>query len=242
MTAKEESWIGDIRWDERGLVPAIVQDDVGKDVLMIAYMNAEALRLTLDTGEAWFYSRSRGRLWRKGETSGNVLKVRSVALDCDGDALLVRAVPAGPACHTGSYSCFAPMWEKKEGSSETGVELGSGTCAEVDSAAKGRDAQSVRDRFRILSVLEGLIAAREAERPEGSYTTYLFRSGLDKILKKVGEESAEVLIAAKNGSRDELRWEVADLLFHLLVLLRERKLSLDDVMRELARRHAGPSD
>lgn len=242
MTAKEESWIDDIRWDERGLVPAIVQDDVGKDVLMIAYMNAEALRLTLNTGEAWFYSRSRGRLWRKGETSGHVLKVRSVALDCDADALLVRAVPAGPACHTGSYSCFAPMWEKEASPFEAGPEPGFGTGAEAGSAANGPDAQSGPDRFRMLSVLEGLIAAREAERPEGSYTTYLFRSGLDKILKKVGEESAEVLIAAKNGSRDELRWEVADLLFHLLVLLRAQKLGLDDVMRELARRHAGLSD
>jgi phosphoribosyl-ATP pyrophosphohydrolase/phosphoribosyl-AMP cyclohydrolase len=204
-----------IRWDANGLVPAIVQDAVSKEVLMMAYMNRESLKLTVESGETWFWSRSRGELWHKGATSGHIQKVRSLKYDCDGDALLVLVDQAGPACHTGQYSCFYN-----------------------EAAVAGEQSGPVQgDRFAILAELEATIARRDAERPEGAYTTYLFEKGVDKILKKVGEEAAEVIIAAKNRSHDELRYEVSDLLYHLLVLLREQKLPLDDVMRELDRRH-----
>lgn len=204
--------LSQVRFNERGLVPAIVQDAVSKEVLMLAYMNEEALRKTLETGETWFWSRSRQELWHKGETSGNTQRVLSLSFDCDRDTLLVRVIPSGPACHTGTTSCFE----------------------EFDTRSGETDGY---DRFAILNRLESLIASREAERPEGSYTTYLFDKGLDKILKKVGEEAAEVIIAAKNRSPEELRYETADLIFHLLVLLREAKLPLDDVLDELSRRH-----
>ncbi|GAB2691320.1 bifunctional phosphoribosyl-AMP cyclohydrolase/phosphoribosyl-ATP diphosphatase HisIE [Paenibacillus thermoaerophilus] len=207
-----------IRWDGDGLVPAIVQDAASKDVLMLAYMNKESLRRTLESGETWFWSRSRGELWHKGATSGNTQRVRKLSYDCDGDTLLIAVDPAGPACHTGQYTCFRNV-----------VMAG-------DSAA----ADSTGDRFRMLGTLESTIAQRDAERPEGAYTTYLFEKGVDKILKKVGEETAEVIIAAKNKDNEELRYEASDLIFHLMVLLRERKLPLDDVMAELERRHLHP--
>jgi phosphoribosyl-ATP pyrophosphohydrolase/phosphoribosyl-AMP cyclohydrolase len=214
--------IGDIRWNEQGLVPAIVQDAVSKDVLMMAYMNRESLERTLETGETWFWSRSRGELWHKGATSGNVQKVRSIRYDCDADTLLVAVEPAGPACHTGRYSCFTRTLPLKG----------------QQGAAEERPARPEGgERFAILSTLESVIASRDAERPQGAYTTYLFEKGLDKILKKVGEETAEVIIAAKNRSHDELRYETSDLIFHLLVLLRDLKLPLDEVMRELENRH-----
>ena len=208
-----------IRWGDDGLVPAVVQDAVSKEVLMLAYMNRESLAKTLETGETWFWSRSRGELWNKGATSGHKQKVRSIAYDCDGDALLVRVEQIGPACHTGRYSCF-----------------------HRDVAADGEAGREpAADRFRALNELERVIASRHAERPEGAYTTYLFEKGLDKILKKVGEETAEVIIAAKNRDNGELRYETADLLFHLLVLLRERGLPLDDVLAELESRAGKPT-
>lgn len=205
-----------VKWDGQGLVPAIVQDAVSKEVLMLAYMNRESLRLTLESGETWFWSRSRSELWHKGATSGHIQKVRSLRYDCDGDTLLVQVEQAGPACHTGAYSCFYN--EAVVGEGISGPEQPAG-------------------RFDILEKLEAIIARRDAERPEGAYTTYLFEKGVDKILKKVGEEAGEVIIAAKNRSHEELRYEASDLIFHLLVLLREQKLPLDDIMAELARRH-----
>ncbi|MCP1460944.1 MULTISPECIES: bifunctional phosphoribosyl-AMP cyclohydrolase/phosphoribosyl-ATP diphosphatase HisIE [Bacillus amyloliquefaciens group] len=198
----------ELRFDEAGLIPAIVQDAASKEVLTLAYMNRESYEKTIETKETWFYSRSRGELWHKGATSGNTQKVKAIRYDCDQDALVVLAEPSGPACHKGSYSCFSP--EKA-------------------------DAQ---DRFGILNELESVIAKRQAEMPEGAYTTYLFREGVDKILKKVGEEAAEVIIAAKNRDQEELKWEAADLLYHLLVLLREQSLPLDDVLDVLAKRHS----
>lgn len=204
-----------IKWDGQGLVPAIVQDAVSKEVLMLAYMNRESLGLTLESGETWFWSRSRSELWHKGATSGHIQKVRSLRYDCDGDTLLVTVEQAGPACHTGAYSCF--------------FNDASGKDASTGSQPAGR--------FDILEKLEAIIAQRDAERPEGAYTTYLFEKGVDKILKKVGEEAGEVIIAAKNRSHEELRYEVSDLFFHVMVLLREQKLPLDDIMAELARRH-----
>ncbi|MBW7978395.1 MULTISPECIES: bifunctional phosphoribosyl-AMP cyclohydrolase/phosphoribosyl-ATP diphosphatase HisIE [Bacillus] len=198
----------ELRFDEAGLIPAIVQDAASKEVLTLAYMNRESYEKTIETKETWFYSRSRGELWHKGATSGNTQKVKAIRYDCDQDALVVLAEPSGPACHKGSYSCFSP--EKA-------------------------DAQ---DRFGILNELESVIAKRQAEMPDGAYTTYLFREGVDKILKKVGEEAAEVIIAAKNRDQEELKWEAADLLYHLLVLLREQSLPLDDVLDVLAKRHS----
>ncbi|PTX59629.1 phosphoribosyl-ATP pyrophosphatase /phosphoribosyl-AMP cyclohydrolase [Melghirimyces profundicolus] len=207
---KQELNPADVRFDRDGLIPAIVQDADSKEVLTLAYMNEESLRKTLETGETWFWSRSRLELWHKGATSGNTQEVISVQPDCDRDALLVRVRPRGPACHTGDYSCFR----------EDGKE-------------------SSPDRFAILNTLERVIAERDMTRPEKSYTTYLLEEGTDKILKKVGEEATEVVIAAKNRSSEELSWEASDLLFHLLVLLREQQLPLDRVLEELEKRHGG---
>ncbi|MFE4573392.1 bifunctional phosphoribosyl-AMP cyclohydrolase/phosphoribosyl-ATP diphosphatase HisIE [Paenibacillus chitinolyticus] len=219
--------LDNIRYDSQGLVPAIVQDAISKDVLMLAYMNKESLEKTASTGTTWFWSRSRQELWNKGATSGHTQRVVSLRYDCDADTLLVLVEQTGPACHTGSYTCF-------------GGEI---PVAGADSAETGESAAvpASSDRFGILSRLESVIASREAERPEGAYTTYLFEKGIDKILKKVGEETAEVIIAAKNRDHDELRYETSDLIFHLMVLLRESKLPLDDVMAELERRHMSKS-
>ncbi|WP_289140145.1 bifunctional phosphoribosyl-AMP cyclohydrolase/phosphoribosyl-ATP diphosphatase HisIE [uncultured Brevibacillus sp.] len=203
----------ELRFDESGLIPAIIQDASSKSVLTLAYMNKESLQKSLETKETWFWSRSRQELWHKGATSGNTQRIVSMSYDCDGDALVVQVVPNGPACHTGAYSCF------------------SNELLEVE--VKELQVGNQSDRFAILGELEQLIAAREQERPEGSYTTYLFEKGVDKILKKVGEEAAEVIIAAKNRSAEELRYEASDLIFHLLVLLQEQKLPLDEVLTEL---------
>ena len=164
----------------------------------------------MEKKETWFYSRSRQALWHKGETSGNTQAVKGIRYDCDQDALLVLVEPSGPACHTGSYSCFT----------------------------KEQTEEQAADRFGIMNELERVIAERQAEMPEGAYTTYLFREGVDKILKKVGEEASEVIIAAKNRDHEELKWEAADLLYHLLVLLREQSLPLDDVLDVLKKRHS----
>lgn len=214
MSQTVESVVSRIKWDEQGLVPAIVQDYASKEVLMLAYMNQQSLQLSLESGETWFWSRSRQQLWHKGATSGHTQRIVAMSYDCDGDTLLVRVEQQGAACHTGSYSCFF-----------NGVEV------------VGQQVTANADRFAMLGKLESVIASRYAERPEGAYTTYLFEKGVDKILKKVGEESAEVIIAAKNKDNDELRCESSDLIFHLMVLLRERGLPLDDVLAELDRRH-----
>lgn len=205
--------IDNVKFDSQGLVPAIVQDAGSKAVLTLAYMNKESLQKSIETKETWFWSRSRQELWHKGETSGNTQKITDIRWDCDQDALLVLVEPSGPACHKGVYSCF----------SESIVE---------------EDVKVKPDRFEIITKLEEIIAKREAEMPEGAYTTYLFEKGVDKILKKVGEEASEVIIAAKNRDQEELKWEAADLLFHLLVLLREQKLPLDQVLAVLEERHS----
>ncbi|WP_052339726.1 bifunctional phosphoribosyl-AMP cyclohydrolase/phosphoribosyl-ATP diphosphatase HisIE [Gorillibacterium massiliense] len=224
-----------IRWDEKGLAPAIVQDAVSKDVLMLAYMNLESLRLTVESGETWFWSRSRGELWHKGATSGNIQKVRALSYDCDADTLLVTVIPYGPACHNGTYTCFTESVALSEAESSTPADQLEPTTSAT--AAADFPSTSGSSRFHILSELESIIARRDAERPEGSYTTYLFEKGLDKILKKIGEETSEVIIAAKNGDNEELRGEASDLLFHLMVLLRSSKLPLDDILQELHLRH-----
>jgi phosphoribosyl-AMP cyclohydrolase / phosphoribosyl-ATP pyrophosphohydrolase len=200
-----------VRFDERGLVPAVVQDARTREVLTLAYMNEESLRRTLEEGETWFWSRSRSELWHKGATSGNTQRVVEVRADCDADALVVLVEPRGPACHTGARSCF--------GSEEEEVSIG----------------VALEEVYRVVN-------DRRREMPEGSYTTYLFEKGLNKILKKVGEESAETIIAAKDGDAEALKAETADLLYHLVVLLVERGLTLEDVGRELARRRGGKGD
>ena len=213
--------IDDVKFDERGLVPAIVQDAHTHSVLMLAYMNAESLRRTLETGETWFWSRSRAELWHKGETSGHIQRVVDAFVDCDGDALVVRVEPAGPACHTGQESCFHNLIQGADHKTEEAEE----------SAVAG-----LGDLGGVLNSLYALVETRKRERPEGSYTTYLFEQGLDKILKKLGEEASETIIAAKNDHRGALTKESCDLLYHLIVLLVERGVALTDVSDELARR------
>ncbi|MRN56699.1 bifunctional phosphoribosyl-AMP cyclohydrolase/phosphoribosyl-ATP diphosphatase HisIE [Paenibacillus monticola] len=222
-----------IRWNEAGLLPAIVQDENSLEVLMFAYMNEESLRLSLENGQTWFWSRSRSELWHKGGTSGNTQAITSIHYDCDTDTLLVKVIPEGPACHTGATSCFfreIPLLN-------TAAVSKTANKAEVDRVAAGL---TDGDRFAVLGELERVIAEREADRPEGAYTTYLFDKGVDKILKKVGEEASETIIAAKNKDNAELRLEVSDLIYHLLVLLQERKLPLDEIMQELSARHERP--
>ncbi|AIQ61936.1 phosphoribosyl-ATP pyrophosphatase [Paenibacillus stellifer] len=221
--------IEQLNWNEAGLLPAIVQDDKTQEVLMMAYMNRESLKLSLESGETWFWSRSRGELWHKGGTSGNTQAISSIHYDCDADTLLVKVKPEGPACHTGEVSCFYRE-----------LPLGGQTAAGKPGADAEAGAAADSGRFAVLAELERIIAEREAERPEGAYTTYLFNKGVDKILKKVGEETAETIIAAKNKDNAELRLEVSDLIYHLLVLLQERKLPLDEIMAELSARHERP--
>jgi phosphoribosyl-ATP pyrophosphohydrolase/phosphoribosyl-AMP cyclohydrolase len=206
--------ISKLKFDERGLIPAIVQDVRTREVLTLAYMNAESFARTVETKETWFWSRSRNKLWHKGETSGNTQKVVELLLDCDGDAIVVLVDPAGPACHTGARSCF-------------------------DSAGTAQ----LITTDQLLDRLYDLVKEREKARPTGSYTAYLFDEGLDKILKKLGEESTETIVAAKNNEDERLISEVADLVYHLIVLLVARGISLDQIRAELGRRRtAGGSE
>ena len=200
--------IKELKFDENGLIPAIVVDAVSKDVLMMAYMNKESLQISMEKELTCFWSRSRQELWLKGETSGNYQHIVSITADCDKDTLLVYVEPDGPACHLGTKTCFEnPVFESEE---------------------------------RKLFTYEGLfslIEGRKTEKKEGSYTTYLFEKGLDKILKKVGEESTEVIIAAKAEDKKETIYEIADLAYHVMVLMIEAGISLEDIHKELASRH-----
>ncbi|MBO4584027.1 MAG: bifunctional phosphoribosyl-AMP cyclohydrolase/phosphoribosyl-ATP diphosphatase HisIE [Clostridia bacterium] len=200
--------INELKYDNNGLIPAVVTDAETGKVLTVAYMNAEALAITMKEGRTCFWSRSRGELWRKGETSGNVQHVVDVTADCDRDALLVRVKKDGPACHTGSESCFNEVIYASE-----------------ENSAFSPDA------------LMELIKGRKTEKKEGSYTSYLFEKGIDKILKKIGEESTEVIVAGKGGDKAETVYEIADLYYHVMVLMAEMGISNNDVMRELASRH-----
>jgi phosphoribosyl-ATP pyrophosphohydrolase/phosphoribosyl-AMP cyclohydrolase len=202
--------IKEIEYDSRGLVPVVVQDKLTKSVLMLAYMNNEAIEETVTTGQMCYYSRSRKQLWRKGETSGNTQKLVSLKYDCDKDALLAVVHQKGPACHTGAYTCFHN--EIKTLLEESFDE-------------------------EVLPKLYSVIENRVKKPVEGSYTNYLLKEGVDKILKKVGEESAEVIIAAKNRSRDELKNEISDLVYHVLVLMVEQGLTLKEVEKELESRY-----
>ena len=200
--------INELKFDENGLIPAIVVDAATKRVLTLAYMNRESLQISIEKKLTCFWSRSRRELWLKGETSGNYQHIISITADCDKDALVVMVNPDGPACHLGTVSCFEnPVFESDE------------------------------EQAFSLDALMKLIAGRKTEKKEGSYTTYLFEKGLDKILKKVGEESTEVIIAAKAEDKKETVYEIADLMYHVMVLMIEAGISTDDVMKELASRH-----
>lgn len=209
--------VEDVKFDERGLVPAIVQDAQTRRVLMLAYMNAESLSRMIETGETWFWSRSRSSLWHKGETSGNTQRVIEARLDCDSDTVLLVVEPQGPACHTGKTSCFDD-------------DIGQGSREQVP--------LSYPELCDVLSSLYALVESRKQQRPEGSYTTYLFDQGLDKILKKLGEESTETIIAAKNEDPTALVKETSDLLYHLIVLLVDRAVTLEEVRDELLARRS----
>ena len=213
--------INTIKFDERGLVPAIIQDYESNQVLMLAYMNAESLEKTLSTGTTWFYSRSREALWNKGETSGHFQTVKEILFDCDEDTLLIKVEQQGAACHTGHYSCFYRNAAKNE------------IASPVFDPAKIYSSQASAG---ILYELYDLIVDRQRKMPKGSYTTYLFDKGIDKILKKVGEESAEVIIASKNREKSEVIYESSDLIYHLLVLLVEQGVTLGDICAELKSR------
>ena len=200
--------IEELKFDKDGLIPAIVVDVVTKDVLTLAYMNKESLEITMVEKRTCFWSRSRQQLWRKGETSGNVQHIVSITADCDKDALVVKVEKEGPACHTGEESCFfQPLYINEEKS---------------EFSLKG---------------LYGLLQSRKQQMPEGSYTTYLFEKGLDKILKKVGEESTEVIIAGKAEDKKETVYEIADLAYHVMVLMVQMGITVEDVQAELASRH-----
>ena len=197
----------DLKYNSDGLIPAIVQDHYTKKVLMLAYMNAESLDISIKEGYTCFFSRSRQELWRKGETSGNKQKIVSIRTDCDCDTLLIDVIKSGPACHTGSDSCF------------------------FNDIVENEDEQfSYENLYKML-------VGRKVEKKEGSYTTYLFEKGIDKILKKVGEECTEVIIAAKGGDKEETVFEIADLIYHITVMMIEQGITIDEVTAELAKRH-----
>lgn len=200
--------IQELKFDEQGLIPAVVVDAITKKVLTVAYMNAESLAISMEKGLTCFYSRSRQELWLKGETSGNYQHIVSITADCDKDALVIMVEKDGPACHTGSDSCFInPVWQSEE-----------------------------RQEFSLQGLYD-LLVTRQQDKPEGSYTTYLFEKGLDKILKKVGEECTEVIIAGKAEDKKETVYELADLAYHAMVLMVQMGISVEDVHRELASRH-----
>ena len=206
-------FINELKFDDKGLIPAVVQDINTREVLMVAYMTADTLKQTIETKKATFYSRSRGEVWVKGETSGNYMNVEEIRVDCDGDCLVVLARPDGAACHTGNRSCF---FRKLDG----------------DRLVKDTSGGAGNALLREFAT----IAGRKAHPEDGSYTNYLFDKGEDKILKKVGEEAAEVVIAGKNRDKDEIKYETADLLYHLAVMLADNDMSWNDIFEEIENR------
>lgn len=200
--------INELKFDEKGLIPAVVVDAISKKVLTVAYMNKESLKISIEKGLTCFFSRSRQKLWLKGETSGNFQHIVSITADCDNDALVVMVEKDGPACHTGNDSCFTkPVFQS----------------------------ESLHE-FSLQGLYE-LLEERKKDKPEGSYTTYLFEKGIDKILKKVGEESTEVIIAAKADDKKETIYELGDLAYHAMVLMVQMGIGVEDVIKELASRH-----
>lgn len=205
-----ENNLPNLQFDDRGLIPAVIQDMVTGKVLMLAYMNREAFLKTIETKKTWFYSRSRKQLWNKGETSGNYQIVKKISYDCDKDALLIEVVPMGNVCHTGEETCFfSTILQDMEG----------------------------YEKKEILHMLYDRIQDRRKNPMEGSYTNYLFEKGIDKILKKIGEESSEVIIGAKNESKAEVIYEISDLIYHILVLMVEKGIDIEEIRTELYRRY-----
>lgn len=204
----------ELKFDEKGLIPAVVQNKDTKEVLMVAYMNREAFEKTIETGKATFFSRSRQQLWVKGETSSNFMYVSEIRLDCDADCLVLLVNPAGPACHTGNRTCFYRKIEDGK-------------------LVEDIDREDLSD---VMSVDEAVVIDRKKNPEDGSYTNYLFTKGEDKILKKVGEEAAEVVIAGKNRDKSEISYEVADLIYHLTVMLVDNDMTWDDIYREMKKR------
>lgn len=200
--------IDKLKFDKNGLILAVITDFYSKKVLTVAYMNAESLQISISEGRTCFWSRSRNCLWRKGETSGNYQKIVSIIADCDYDALTVEVVKNGPACHTGTDSCFNNYVYKSENLPEFSFDC-----------------------------LYELLQARKTKKPQGSYTTYLFEQGIDKILKKIGEESTEVIVAAKGAEKAETIYEIADLAYHVMVLMAEMQIEPKDILQELSKRH-----
>lgn len=207
-------FINELKFDAQGLIPAVVQNVDTKEVLMVAYMNADTVKQTLETGRATFWSRSRGEVWVKGETSGNYMYVKEMRVDCDADCLVVLVTPAGAACHTGNRSCFFRKVESGKLTEDKGT-------AEIGGVFEREQA---------------VVIDRKNNPEEGSYTNYLFDKGEDKILKKVGEEAAEVVIAGKNRDKDEISYEVSDLIYHLTVMLVDNDMTWDDIYKEMERR------
>jgi len=209
--------VNELRFDENGLIPAIVVDVKTQAVLMLAYMNEESLRISMIEGKTCFWSRSRNELWRKGETSGNIQQILNIRADCDKDALIVTVKKSGPACHTGADSCF---FEDIYSIGEDEPDISAGQAEPFS-----------------IDTLHGIIEDRKSSKKPGSYTTYLFEKGIDKILKKLGEESTEIIIAAKAGDRTETIYELADYIYHALVLMTEMGITPEEVKKELASRH-----
>jgi phosphoribosyl-ATP pyrophosphohydrolase/phosphoribosyl-AMP cyclohydrolase len=227
-----------VKYNNDGLIPAIIQDAVSGEVLMMAYMNEESLRLSLETGRTHFWSRSRQKLWMKGETSGHIQEIKEIYLDCDMDALLIKVMQREAACHTGRYSCFFNKISENCDSIETVSEdrSASNDVTTRDNGEVNNNVATSDNKAAILKELYEVVIDRRTNPREGSYTNYLFDKGIDKILKKVGEEAAEVIIAAKNRSAAEVTYEVSDLLYHLIVMLVEQGIELDAVYDELRKR------
>ena len=221
---KIDEIISKLKFNNKGLIPAVLQDVDTGEVLMMAYMNENSLRKTFKTGKACFWSRSRQELWLKGETSGNYQEVEEIRMDCDNDTLLLKVKPEGPACHTGNRSCFYRNIKEEK------IEREKNNEGELD-----------KENIKFLYRLYSIINSRKKNLPENSYSAYLFREGFDKIGKKIGEEAAEVIIAGKNQDKDEIIYESADLIYHLLVVLVLYNISIEEVIRELESRHS-PAD
>lgn len=217
-----EGIINELKFGENGLLPVVTQDYRTGEVLMLAYMNKEAFEKSLETGKVHYWSRSRSKLWLKGENSGHYQHIKSIRLDCDGDTLLIKVEQQVAACHTGNYSCF---FRELDGDTFRNISEPVDEQGEING-----------DGSKVLQEVYDVVVDRLKNPKEGSYTNYLFEKGLDKILKKVGEETAEVIIAAKNKSRDEIQYEVSDLFYHIIVLLVERGMKLDDIYNELKKR------
>ena len=224
-----------VKFNADGLIPAITQDIRTDEVLMLAYMNEESLKKTIETGKAHYYSRSRQKLWLKGETSGHFQQVRSMSIDCDGDTLLLKVEQTGAACHTGHRSCFFTKMDADVLKAGVEEQIPDNNVA-VQNPAETLQQSGEPAGPEVLKDVFGVISDRLAHPKEGSYTNYLFTKGLDKILKKIGEEACEVVIASKNENRDEIKAEIADLFYHVMVLLVERGMKMQDIYEELKQR------